>query len=189
MAASEQQVEHVGSSVELTALFERLDAYMAQKGLRSTAQRRLIAETFFEGPKHVTIDEVLVAVRKREPRIGYATVYRTLKLFAECGIAAERNFGDGQTRYDILDEGEEEHDDHDHLICTECGCIVEFQDDEIRAAQERLAAKHGFEVTSRKHVIYGLCRACRSPTSRGSRRRSAQTETRPADRGVADLRP
>ena len=115
-------------------LRERLDAYMAKKGLRSTNQRRVITESFFDSPKHVTIEELLAQVRERDRRIGYATVYRTLKLFTECGIAAERNFGDGPSRYELSDESTHHH--HDHLICIECDKIVEFHDEQIEQLQE-----------------------------------------------------
>lgn len=140
------------------ALLARLDAYMDRKGLRSTGQRRVIAEAFFEGPRHITIEELLARARERDPGIGYATVYRTLKLFTECGIAAERNFGDGPTRYELSDESSDHH--HDHLICLECRRIIEFHDEEIEALQTRIAARLGFEVDSHKHEIYGTCDAC-----------------------------
>jgi Fur family ferric uptake transcriptional regulator len=142
----------------LDGLFRRLDAYMAKKGLRSTTQRRLIAESFFRGPSHVTIEDLLSRVRKLDARVGYATVYRTLKLFTECGIAAERNFGDGPTRYELSDESTHHH--HDHCICLECGRIVEFHDDRIEVAQERAAARLGFRIVSHKHEIYGVCAEC-----------------------------
>src|SRR3984957_1225690 len=102
-----------------------LTQYMEKKGLRSTGQRRLILETFFDSPDHVSIEELLLKVRQRDSRVGYATVYRTLKLLSECGVAHERRFGDGLTRYEIADEASH----HDHLICIECGKITEFEED------------------------------------------------------------
>lgn len=142
----------------LEALFARLDAHMEKKGLRSTAQRRFIAEAFFRGPPHVTIEELLARVRKLDKRVGYATVYRTLKLFTECGIADERHFGDGPSRYELGDETTHHH--HDHFICLECGRIIEFHDDRIEAAQERVATRLGFRIVSHKHEIYGVCPDC-----------------------------
>ena len=152
-------------SVEL--LFERLDDYMNKKGLRSSAQRRTIARVFFTGPNHVSIEELLAQARREDPRIGYATVYRTLKLFTECGIAEERNFGDGPSRYELSDESNEHH--HDHMICVECGVISEFHNAEIERIQAGIAATHGFRVDSHKHEIYGACAACQ----RGSKNRRA----------------
>ena len=148
------------ASADLEELHERLEAYMSRKGLRSTTQRRVIADTFFQGRAHITIEDLLSDVRKKDPRIGYATVYRTLKLFTECGIAAERNFGDGPSRYELGDEGTGEH--HDHLICTDCGKIIEFHDERIEKLQEDVARKLGFHPTRHKHEIYGLCGDCQN---------------------------
>src|SRR5262245_30903614 len=89
----------------LDRLRARLQSYMVKKGLRSTAQRRLIIDTFFEGVPHMTIEDLLTEVRARDRGIGYATVYRTLKLLAECGVASERRFGDGLSRYALADDG------------------------------------------------------------------------------------
>ncbi len=139
-------------------LNRRLDAYMAKKGLRSTHQRRIITEAFFAGPSHVSIEELLANVREVDSRIGYATVYRTLKLFTECGIAAERNFGDGPSRYELSDKSTNEH--HDHLICVECGKIIEFHDEHIEQLQESISQQLGFRIESHKHEIYGHCADC-----------------------------
>jgi Fur family ferric uptake transcriptional regulator len=160
--------ERSKGKASIEALHERLDAYMNKRGLRSTAQRRVIADIFFKSPKHVTIEELLAAVREVEPRVGYATVYRTLKLFAECGIAAERNFGDGQTRYELSDESTHTH--HDHLICVECGKIIEFHDERIEALQADIARKFGFRITSHKHEVYGECSDCQKKIAKEGRR-------------------
>ncbi len=141
----------------LDRLRGRLQAYMAKKGLRSTAQRRLIIDTFFESSSHMSIEDLLTGVRAQDRGIGYATVYRTLKLLAECGVASERRFGDGLSRYEIADEARTHHD---HLICTSCGKIVEFEEPRIEELQEEVAARHGFAVSSHKHEMYGTCPEC-----------------------------
>lgn len=133
-----------------------LSDHMARKGLRSTDQRRLIVETFFQSPNHVSIEELLAQVRAQDPRVGYATVYRTLKLLTECGVAFERKFGDGLTRYELADE--ESH--HDHLICIECANIIEFEEPRIEELQEAIAKKYGFALRSHKHEMYGVCADC-----------------------------
>jgi Fur family transcriptional regulator, ferric uptake regulator len=130
--------------------------YMLKHGLRSTEQRRIIIDTFFEAAEHVTIEELLKRVKGEDPHIGYATVYRTMKLLTEGGIALERRFGDGFTRYELADE--EAH--HDHLICVACGRITEFEEPLIEELQDRVAARYGFEVHMHKHELYGLCREC-----------------------------
>lgn len=152
-------------------LRERLHVYMEKKGLRSTAQRRLIIETFFGGSSHMTIEDLLAQVRVQEPSIGYATVYRTLKLLAECGVASERHFGDGPSRYELADEASTHHD---HLICTSCRRIIEFEEPRIEVIQDEIAAKYDFEVHSHKHEMYGICGSCRSrAASRGDGRPAA----------------
>src|SRR5687767_9231538 len=117
---------------------------MVKKGLRSTAQRRLIIDTFFGGAPHMTIEDLLAEVRTRDKGIGYATVYRTLKLLAECGVASERRFGDGLSRYELADEASTHHD---HLICVTCGKIIEFEEPRIEELQDEIADRYGFEVS------------------------------------------
>lgn len=142
-----------------------LHQHMVKKGLRSTDQRRLIVETFFGAPNHVSIEELLAQVRARDPKVGYATVYRTLKLLAECGVALERRFGDGLTRYELADE--ESH--HDHLICVECDKILEFEEARIEALQEEIANKYGYILKSHKHEMYGVCPECQAKAGRPRR--------------------
>ncbi|MDX2008978.1 MAG: transcriptional repressor [Myxococcaceae bacterium] len=129
---------------------------MSEKGLKSTRQRNLILDTFFQLDGHFSVEQLWGKVRELDPRVSVATVYRTMKLLAESGLAHAQNFGDGQTRYEPAIGREH----HDHLICTRCGTIVEFENDRIEAMQEAVARKHGFRVTSHKMELYGLCRAC-----------------------------
>jgi Fur family transcriptional regulator, ferric uptake regulator len=146
----------------LDHLRDLLAAYMAKKGLRSTEQRRLIVETFFHSPAHITIEELLGQVRSADPKVGYATVYRTLKLLAESGVANERHFGDGVTRYELADG--DSH--HDHLICIECHGITEFEEPRIESLQDEIAGRYGFELRTHKHELYGICAACQAKMPR-----------------------
>ena len=143
---------------DLEQFRKTLQSYMETKGLRSTDQRRLILETFFRAPNHVSIEELLAHVRAEDPKVGYATVYRTLKLMAESGIAYEREFGDGLTRYELADG--QAH--HDHLICDQCGRITEFEEPEIERLQDKIAASYGFQLRSHKPELYGICPICRA---------------------------
>ena len=163
----------MGTSVDpshLTHLRGLLSAYMEKKGLRSTEQRRLIVDIFFDAHAHITIEELLSQVRARDPGVGYATVYRTLKLLAECGVANERRFEDGITRYEIANDGEH----HDHLICVECRSIEEFEEPAIEQLQDEVAKRYGFEVRSHKHELYGICKKCRS-SKRAEKRKSVSS--------------
>jgi Fur family ferric uptake transcriptional regulator len=107
---------------------------------------------------HVSVDELIGHVRRLDPRVSVATVYRTMKLLAECGLAVPRQFGGGQTRY----EPSAGRPHHDHLICTTCGDIVEFANARIELLQARVAESHGFEVESHKLELYGRCARCRA---------------------------
>lgn len=135
----------------------RWRAYLSANNLNMTQQRELIVDQFLRSHDHVSIDELLARIRKRNKRVGYATVYRTLKLLVDSGIAHQRQFGDGQARYEIAGEH------HDHLICTKCGLILEFEDAEIERLQEQVAERlGGFHVVRHRHELYGLC-----PKARG----------------------
>jgi Fur family ferric uptake transcriptional regulator len=131
-----------------------LAAHIRASGLKHTRQRDEILAAFFAAGGHVSIDELLARVQARMPGVGYATVYRTLKLFAEAGVAHERNFQDGQARYEPVVA--DAH--HDHLICLDCGAIFEFEDPEIERRQAEIAERLGLSVTLHRHEIYGRCR-------------------------------
>jgi Fur family ferric uptake transcriptional regulator len=150
--------DHRHDSPNLEHFRTLLHEHMVKKGLRSTDQRRLIVETFFRAPNHVSIEELLATVRLEDPKVGYATVYRTLKLLAECGVAYERRFGDGLTRYELADDTSH----HDHLICVECGNITEFEEPQIEVIQEEIAARYGFILRNHKHEMYGVCPDCQA---------------------------
>jgi Fur family ferric uptake transcriptional regulator len=140
----------------IEGLQDQLTAYMERKGLRSTSQRRLVSEVFFRTGGHLSIDDILALVRTQDPKVGYATVYRTLKLLVECGLANERQFEDTVTRFEVAHHGTH----HDHLICLQCKRIIEFEDDDIERLQDALAERHGFQLVSHKHELYGLCDRC-----------------------------
>jgi Fur family ferric uptake transcriptional regulator len=135
--------------------FEIFKEHLRRQGLKSTAQRDDIAHVFFASKRHISVEELYHAVKQVNPRIGYATVYRTMKLLTECGLAVESHFRDGEARY----EGTEGHH-HDHLICVQCGKIVEFEEDRIEALQAEVASQLGFKFTGHKMELYGICQDC-----------------------------
>lgn len=132
---------------------ERFREYLTSKGLKFTRQRRTIAEVFFNSGAHLSLTELLDLARAEQSSIGYATVYRTMKLMAESGLALEHKFAEGNVRYEPTVDGEH----HDHLICVNCGRIVEYEDEDIERLQEELAHRHGFKVVGHRHEIYGEC--------------------------------
>ncbi len=139
-------------SLDRFAIFKE---HLRQQGLKSTAQRDDIAHVFFASNRHISVEELYNEVKRVNPRIGYATVYRTMKLLTECGLAVERHFRDGEARY----ESQAEHH-HDHLICERCGKIVEFEEDRIEALQAEVADRLGFRFTGHKMELYGWCQDC-----------------------------
>jgi Fur family ferric uptake transcriptional regulator len=131
--------------------------FISSKGLKTTRQRDVILDAFLSSDRHMSIEDLYLKLRVKNPRIGYATVYRTLKLFAESGIAREIQFGDGQTRYEHVAEGEH----HDHLVCTRCGAIIEFENETIERLQDEVANSYGFIIETHKLELYGTCAKCR----------------------------
>lgn len=140
------------------AMVEEFQKVLESKGLKSTQQRHFIAETFFKTNTHVSLDELLKKVKRKTPNIGYATVFRTMKLLTETGLAMERQFGDGQTRFENV------HQDghHDHLICIKCAKIIEFKNQLIEDLQGETASKYGFKIVRHKLELYGYCIDCNS---------------------------
>lgn len=135
---------------------DHLSEYLAGQGLKSTRQRDEILRAFIAAGRHLSAEELYLLVKKSHPRIGYATVYRTLKLLADAGLAEERRFEDGFTRYEY--KATDGH--HDHLICTRCGRIIEFENERIEQLQQDVARKNKFQVQSHKLELYGLCSDC-----------------------------
>ena len=142
----------------VAAAHERLATWIASRGLKATRQRDLIVETFFSTTGHLSVDELLEKAKERDATLGAATVYRTMKILTDAGLASARHFEGGQTRY----EAALDRHHHDHLICTSCGSIVEFENERIEELQESVARHHGFTVTRHKLELYGLCKACQA---------------------------
>ena len=141
----------------MTLAVDKFLEFAAKKGLKNTPQRRLITDVFFSTENHVSTEDLYDLVRKVDTSIGQATVYRTLRLLCEAGLAKEFHFGDGIARYEPTDGD----DHHDHLICTQCGKNIEVIDETIEKNQVKLAAKHGFKLISHRMYLYGLCADCR----------------------------
>jgi len=138
---------------------QKFKTYLTAQGLKSTRQREQILDEFLRSGAHLSAEDLYLRLRKKHPNIGYATVYRTLKLLAECGIAEERHFGDKQTRYEAT--AGQEH--HDHLVCQQCGSIIEFEDPRIEELQIEVARAHGFRISHHRLELYGTCSKCSLP--------------------------
>jgi len=130
--------------------------HIQSEGLRRTNQRDLILETFLSIEGHLTSEDLYGLVHKQDDSIGLTTVYRTLKVLTEAGLASEVRFGDGKTYYEHLYD----HEHHDHMICTACGRVIEFVSPEIEALQDEMADKFGFRPTHHSLRMWGLCSDC-----------------------------
>ena len=137
---------------------EQLTDYLVGQGLKSTQQRDKILRVFMDAGRHVSAEELSALVKKSHPGIGYVTVYRTLKLLADAGLAEARRFEDGFTRYEYNTASGH----HDHLICMECSKSIEFYNPEIDALQDAASVQLGFRVMDHKLQIYGVCQDCRT---------------------------
>ncbi len=128
-----------------------------ERGCRWTAQRQLIVRTAFATHDHFTADELLLRSRAADPNVSRATVYRTLAVLEAAGFVEGLDAGDGGRRFEhVLG-----HEHHDHMVCTRCGAIVEFCDDQLEARQEAAARRHGFTIERHSLRLYGRCRTCR----------------------------
>ena len=136
---------------------EVLESYIAEHKLKITKQRRVVLNVFLECKDHVSVEELYSIVSEQEPKIGLATIYRTLALLTKSGLALEMDFGDGQKRY----ESSFMSAHHDHMVCTECGKIIEFNHPLIEKYQEEIALQNGFKITSHKLDLFGHCSNCK----------------------------
>jgi Fur family ferric uptake transcriptional regulator len=131
--------------------------HIQKKGLKRTSQRELILDVFLRTEEHLSNEDLYQLVKKEDPTVGQTTVYRTLKILTDAGLAREVRFGDGRTHY----EHNYKHQHHDHMICSECGKIIEFFSAELEAIQDQMAAKHDFEIRQHLLRMIGICSECR----------------------------
>lgn len=134
--------------------WDRLDGYLRDKDLKQTRQRKLIVEELLDLNDHVDAERLHQKLILKDAGIGLATVYRTLTMLKEAGLVEEQKFTDGKALFEVLDP--ENH--HDHLICINCGKIIEFEDKTIERLQEEIATKYGFTLLSHRLDLYGKCK-------------------------------
>ena len=137
-------------------------SHLRRVGLKQTAQRDTILRAFLDTREHLSTDELYRIVKKKDDSIGFTTVYRTLKLLAECGLASEVAFHDGVTRY----EAQYNRRNHHHMVCTECGSSVEFFSPEIERVEQEVGRKNRYLTTRHSFQIYGVCETCQKKARR-----------------------
>jgi len=131
--------------------------YLKNKGMLHSKQREQILDVFLKTEKHLTVDDLYELVKKKNPRIGLATVYRAMRVICDADLAREVDFGDGVRRF----EHKYRHQHHDHLVCLKCGRVIEVMSPEIEKLQERLAKKHKFTPVRHRMKIFGTCSKCK----------------------------
>jgi Fur family transcriptional regulator, ferric uptake regulator len=136
--------------------------HLRHVGLKHTGQRDTILRTFLETRDHLSTDELYRLVKKQDDGIGFTTVYRTLKLLTECGLASEVAFNDGVARY----EHQYNRRNHHHMVCTGCGSSVEFFSTDIERIEHEIGRKHKYLTTRHTFQIYGVCENCAKKSKR-----------------------
>jgi Fur family ferric uptake transcriptional regulator len=138
---------------DLQWFWNNLDAYLAKKGLKQTKQRHRIVELFIGLNSHTSAEDLHQAAKREGQNIGLATVYRTLNILVDAGLVEQKSFREGHYVYEVRTPGEH----HDHLICLDCGKVLEFENNDIEALQENIAQKYGFRLTHHRLDLYGRC--------------------------------
>lgn len=132
-----------------------LKEHLGKNHLKFTRQRELILHAFLR-QEHITAEEMYHQLKRKDSNLGIATIYRTLNLLCSAGLAEAQHFGN-QTQFDnVSHKGH-----HDHLICINCGKIVEFENCEIERLQQEVASRNGFIIQTHRLELYGLCPRCR----------------------------
>ncbi len=138
---------------------EDLKIVLKNKGMKYTEQRAVILQILLNIDEHLNAEEVHSVVKEKYPQhnIGIATIYRTLNFLEEVELISSISFGKDGKKYES--NNKDQH--HDHIICTSCGKIVEFFDEEIEQRQDKIALDNGFEITSHTMQIFGICKDCK----------------------------
>ncbi|MBE0491781.1 MAG: transcriptional repressor [Sulfurospirillum sp.] len=144
-------------NMQYDSLLIRFKDILKHNNLKYTKQREVVLKTLYNNHKHFTPEKLYLYIKKNHAKlnVGIATIYRTLNLLEESGIATSLSFGSAGKKYELANKPH-----HDHLICTICGEIVEFENSEIEFMQEEIAFKNGFHLTAHTMQLYGICKNC-----------------------------
>ena len=148
------QPEKINIDKEMNLFHSRLK----EKSLKITSQRNELAKWIFQVHEHFTVDDVVESFRKVGKKISVATVYRIVETMLDLNLLIEHDFGKGQKYY----EHTPGHEHHDHMICNQCGKIIEFVDENLEALKDAIARSHGFKMESHALRIFGLCDTCQA---------------------------
>ena len=137
-------------------LLNRFKEALKKEGLKYTPQRTAVLEEIIKDKGHRESEEIYLALKKRGQHVSRATVYRTMDILVNNGFARKMNLGDGRARY----ESKVNSPHHDHLVCMDCGLIIEFMDQEIEDLQDKIAIQYDFQLKRHIHQLFGLCKKC-----------------------------
>ena len=149
----------------------RFSQFLARNSLRLTQERRTILDEMLQIHGHFDADSLLVHFRRKGRAVSRATLYRTLARLVEAGLVHKIEMAEGQAQYEVIFGRHH----HDHMICLECGRIVEFESRDIERLQEEICRRKGFKMTGHMHQIRGRCAAC---TGGGGKRATAASKPR-----------
>ncbi len=135
--------------------FHEIEQFLADRSIRLTLQRQHVVQRMVKR-EHFTAEEMVKDVQQTHPSIARGTVYRTLALLQENGLLEKHDFRQGAPHYELT-HGRQHHD---HLMCLQCGEIIEFHDDKLEAVQDRIIEEYGYQLVSHSHKLYGLCGVC-----------------------------
>ena len=146
-------------TVEYEILLSRFKNLLKKNGYKYTIQREVILETLYKSDEHLTPEALHQLIKEKFPELktGIATVYRTLSLLEDSDMVTSLSFGSQGKKYEL---GAKEH--HDHMICTKCGNITEFVDEDIELRQHAIAKEFGFKMQDHSMQIYGICKNCQN---------------------------
>lgn len=139
---------------------ENLKQKLQERQHKMTPQRQVVLQIFLDHPgEHLSAEDVHGILRSMKSEIGLATVYRSLELLSDLGILQKMEFGDGCSRYEVNTTDPKAHHHH-HLICTNCGKVIEFEDDLLEHLEQDISVKSGFKIRDHQVKFYGICKEC-----------------------------
>ena len=137
-------------------LLNRFKEALKKEGLKYTPQRIAVLEEIIKDKGHRESEEIYLALKKSGQHVSRATIYRTMDILVNNGFARKMNLGDGRARY----ESKVNSPHHDHLVCMDCGLIIEFMDQQIEDLQDKIAIQYNFQLKRHIHQLFGLCKKC-----------------------------
>ncbi len=146
----------IKDTMETKAYLEVLNSYIEKNNMRRSKVREKLLIIFIESGKHFSIEDFYLYIKKDLPEIGISTIYRSFDIFCKAGICKEMHLEGDNTKYEVYLY----HEDHDHLICVDCGEFIEIHSEKFTKIQKEIANEYGFQLVRNRLNIYGICEKC-----------------------------